>query len=118
MIQSENIGVGELAAVITIFGAIAALAATDDTASEVPVFTVGDSDVDPSSGQTVSEDTPGATPSDDGTWQVPDNVEQGGEEGSLWAGEGSGFNPEQRTDLVNDPSTVDGEEQEHTWVGL
>jgi hypothetical protein len=77
----------------------------------------------PGPGQTVDEDTPGATPSDpdndgDTEWQVPDNVEQGGGDGSLWAGEGTGFNPEQRTDLINDPSTVDGEEQEHTWVGL
>lgn len=30
----------------------------------------------------------------------------------------SAFDPAGRVDLINQPSTVDGEEQEQTWVGL
>jgi hypothetical protein len=118
---------GEIAAIITVLGAVAAVLSTDGGGSPHPIIDLpanfgggsgSNDDVDAGAGQTVDDSIPGATEGFDGEWQVPDNVEQGGGEGSLWAGEGSGFNPEQRTDLVNDPSTVDGEEQEHTWVGL
>jgi hypothetical protein len=118
---------GEIAAIITVLGAVAAVLSTDGGGSPRPIIDLpanfgggsgSNDDVDAVAGQTVDDSTPGTTEGSDGEWQVPDNVEQGGDEGSLWAGEGTGFNPEQRTDLVNDPSTVDGEEQEHTWVGL
>jgi hypothetical protein len=84
-------------------------------------FGQSDGGYSPGPGQTVDEDTPGATPSDpdddgDTEWQVPDNVEQGGGDGSLWAGEGTGFNPDQRTDLIDDP--VDGSDNDRPWVGL
>ena len=124
-----NLDIGEIAAIITVLGGLAAVLSLDDSGGSTrPIINLpatfgqsgsGSNDaVDSGAGQTVDESTPGATQGSDGEWQVPDNVEDGGDEGSLWAGEGSGFNPEQRTDLVNDPSTVDGEEQEHTWVGL
>ena len=124
-----DLDVGKIAALITVLGALAAILSTDDGGGSTrPIIDIpanfgqsesgSNDDADAGAGQTVPEGTDGATQSDDGTWQVPDNVEQGGDEGSLWAGEGTGFNPEQRTDLVNQPSTVDGEEQEHTWVGL
>jgi hypothetical protein len=126
--ENFELDFGEIAAIITVLGAVAALLFNDSGGSTRPIIDIpanfgqsgsgSNDDVDAGAGQTVDESTPGATQDSDGEWQVPDNVEQGGGEGSLWAGEGTGFNPEQRTDLVNDPSTVDGEEQEHTWVGL
>lgn len=124
--DSIDLDFGEIAAIITVLGAVAALLSSDGEGSTRPIINLpqnfgtesGSNDIDAGAGQTVDDSTPGATEGSDGEWQVPDNVEEGGGEGSLWAGEGTGFNPEQRTDLVNDPSTVDGEEQEHTWVGL
>jgi hypothetical protein len=90
-------------------------AAASPTEIVLPTDSGSSSDDSPGPGQTVDEDTPGATPSDpddDGSaeWQVPDSVDDGGGGDSLWAGEGTGFNPGSRADLVDQ----DG----GTWVGL
>ena len=123
MVDEETIGI------VVALGALAAAVGalmSRDSGSRVFNVTLPESNqpLDPNDTPNAPEDLPSPGDSGGASTDVPEEEPPGGRgptaspSSSTIPDSLSAFDPAGRVDLVNQPSTVDGEEQEHTWVGL